>query len=135
MFLIFFIRRNLDLYRLEDLGWRAEDVKKVAESIQQRVAEDEKYNIVLLSESKDPYGLNYRYFLSTMSNPTLKFEDHHLAEKLFIIDEEKKEEKILNLPLYEIVVFPHKNVIEKYQFNPGPEITVLGAPENNYNNE
>ena len=135
MFLIFFIRRNLDLYRLENLGWRAEDVKKVAESIQQRVAEDEKYNIVLLSESKDPYGLNYRYFLSTMSNPTLKFEDHHLTEKLFIIDEEKKEEKILNLPLYEIVVFPHKNVIEKYQFNPGPEITVLGAPENNYNNE
>jgi len=81
------------------------------------------------------YGMNYRYFLSTMDNSPVKIEDHHQAEKLFIINEEKKERDLLNLNIYEIVVFSEKNIIEQYQFEPGPEITVLGKTENNYNKE
>lgn len=133
LFIIFFVTKNVQLYNYQDSGWKIRDVKKVAESIQKRIANSEKYNLVLLSESKDLYGMNYRYFLSTMTNPPLKIEEHHQAEKLFIINEEKKEQDILDLQIYEILVFPHKNILDKYQFDPGPEITVLGKVENNYN--
>lgn len=135
LFLIFFLRKNLEFYSFSDSGWTINDVKMVADSIQKRVANGEKYNLVLLSESKDLYGMNYRYFLSSMNNPPLKIEEHHQAEKLFIINEEKKEQNIINLEIYEIVVFPYKNILEKYQFDPGPEITVLGNEENNYNGQ
>lgn len=135
IFLIFFIKKNISFYSLEDLGWTINDVKMVADSIQKRVANGEKYNLVLLSESKDLYGMNYRYFLSTMENPPLKIENHHQAEKLFIINEEKKENDLINLDIYEIVVFPEKNISEQYQFEAGPEITVLDKAENNYNKE
>jgi len=130
LFLMFFVRKNLAFYLFEKAGWTIKDVKMVAESIQQRLIKNEKYNLVLLSESKDLYGMNYRYFLSTMDNPPLEIEDHHQAEKLFIINEEKKEQDLINLEIYEILVFPHKNILETYQFDPGPEITVLGNPEN-----
>ena len=135
IFLVFFISKNMNFYSLQASGWTINDVKRVATSIQERVKNGEKYNLVLLSESKDLYGMNYRYFLSTMDNPPVKIEDHHQAEKLFIINEEKKERDLLNLNIYEIVVFPEKNIIEQYQFEPGPEITVLGKTENNYNKE
>lgn len=135
LFIIFFIYKNINLYHYETSGWSVNDMKMVAESIQERVDDKEKYNIVLLSESKDLYGMNYRYFLSTMTNPPLNLEDHHQAEKLFIINEEKKESDLINLNIYEIVVFPEKNILETYQFNPGPEITVLGKTETNYNKE
>ncbi len=131
IFLVFFISKNMNLYSLEKSGWTINDVKMVAASIQERVKNGEKYNLVLLSESKDLYGMNYRYFLSTMDNPPVKIEDHHQAEKLFIINEEKKERDLINLNIYEIMVFPEKNIIEQYQFDPGPEITVLGITENN----
>ncbi len=135
IFLVFFISKNMNFYSLQASGWTINDVKRVATSIQERVKAGEKYNLVLLSESKDLYGMNYRYFLSTMDNSPVKIEDHHQAEKLFIINEEKKEKDLINLNIYEIVVFPEKNIIEQYQFEPGPEITVLGKTENNYNKE
>jgi 4-amino-4-deoxy-L-arabinose transferase-like glycosyltransferase len=134
-FVLFFLSKNANFYSFKDSSWSIKDVEKVANSIQKRVADGEKYNLVLLSESKDLYGMNYRYFLSTMDNPPLKIEEHHQAKKLFIINEEKKEQDLLNLDIYEILVFPEKNIIEQYQFEPGPEITVLGEAENNYNNE
>lgn len=133
-FLVFFIRQNYSLYQLKDTGWTIAQMKAVAQSIQDQVTEDEKYNIVLLSESKDLYGMNYRYFLSTMPNPPVAIEDYAQAEKLFIINEERKQDDVANLPIYEIVVFPEKNVLNKIDFNPGPEITVLGANKNPYNN-
>lgn len=132
-FLLVFIVNNLKLYNFANSGWGVNEMRTVAKSIHDRVADGEKYNIVLLSESKDLYGMNYRYFLSTMANPPVKIEDHHQAEKLFIINEEKKEEDLLDLNIYEIAVFPEKNILEKYQLDQGPEISVLGKVENNYN--
>ena len=126
-FLIFYINNNWSRYHLKDNGWKLSDLEKTSAAIYQRVNNNEKYNIVLLSESKDLYGMNYRYFLSTKENEPVKIEDHHLAEKLFIINEEKVEKNVLDSLIYEIVVFPNKQVEEVFQIENGPEITVLSS--------
>ncbi len=126
-FLTFYIFNNWSRYNLKDNGWKLSDLEKTSQAIYQRVLPGEKYNIVLLSESKDLYGMNYRYFLSTKENEPVKIEDHHLAQKLFIINEEKVEKNVLDSLIYEIVVFPSKNVTEVFQIENGPEITVLSS--------
>ncbi len=126
-FFIYFIFNNFNRYYLADNSWTIDDMQKTSEEIYKRVKDNEKYNIVLLSESKDLYGMNYRYFLSTNPNPPVKMEDHHLAQKLFIINEEKIEKNVLDSLIYEIVVFPNKQVEEVFQIKNGPEITVLSS--------
>ena len=124
-FLIYFIVNNSKRYTLADSSWTMDDMIKTSQAIYQRVDKNEKYNIVLLSASKDLYGMNYRYFLSTNENEPVKIEDHQSASKLFIINEEKTEKNVLDSLIYEIVVFPNKNIKEVFQIENGPEITVL----------
>lgn len=126
-FLTFYMINNWSRYNLKDNGWKLSDLERTSQAIYQRVLPNEKYNIVLLSESKDLYGMNYRYFLSTEENEPVKIEDHHLAQKLFIINEEKVEKNVLDSLIYEIVVFPNKQVVEVFQIENGPEITVLSS--------
>ncbi len=125
--LFFFIASNVNRYSIKNSDWKIQDIEKTTQEIIKRVKEDEKYNIVLLSASKDLYGMNYRYFLSTNQNEPVKVEDHHTAQKLFIINEEKVEKNILNSEIYEIVVFPNKKVTEVFQMENGPEISVLSS--------
>lgn len=129
-FLIYFIVSNAQRYSIKSNSWTIDDMKKTSDEIYKRVGQNEKYNIVLLASSKDLYGMNYRYFLSTNENEPVEMEDHHSATKLFIINEEKVEKNILNSKIYEIVVFPNKNIQEIFQIENGPEITVLTS----YNN-
>ena len=134
-FFTYFLYNNINRYPIDDHSWTIDDVERVSNSIYERVNENEKYNLVLLSESKDLYAMTYRYYLSTKDNPPTLIENHHSAEKLFIINEEKKETDLINLPIYEIQVFPDKEVIETYQIDNGPEITVLSRAETAYNEE
>ena len=129
IFLIYFVSMNAKRYSLASHSWTIDDMNRVAEQIHQRVDDGEKYNIVLLAESKDLYGMNYRYFLSTKNNPPVALADHHSAEKLFVINEEQKEQDIANLDIYEIVVFPDKIVEEKFNVGNGIEVTVLSTKE------
>lgn len=46
-----------------------------------------KYNLVLLSESRDYKGMNYRYFLAVTDKPPAKYDDYDNLEKLVVIDE------------------------------------------------
>ena len=124
-FLCFFLINNMSRYTIKDSDLSIDKIKKVSEEIYARVKKNEKYNIVLLAASKDLYGMNYRYFLSTQANEPVKIENHYLAEKLFVINEEKVEKNILNSAIYEIVVFPNKNIVETFNVTDGPEITVL----------
>lgn len=124
-FLTFFLINNIDRYSIKDSDWQVADMQKTADEIYARVDNGEKYNLVLLAASKDLYGMNYRYFLSTKPNAPVNLEEHHQAEKLFIINEEKIEKNVLNSAIYEIVVFPNKQVSEVFQMPNGPEITVL----------
>lgn len=124
-FMAFFVVNNFSRYAIRDDSWKVSDISHTADEIYKRVDNGEKYNIVLLSASKDLYGMSYRYFLSTKPNPPVKIENHYTAQKLFIINEEKVEENVLNSEIYEIVVFPEKHVKEVFDMQNGPEITVL----------
>jgi len=124
-FVIFYLSNNWQRYWLKSNSWTIDDIKQTSQAIQQRIKPGEKYNLVLLAPSRDLYGMNYRYFLHTMPEKPVKMEDHLLAEKLFIINEEKAAVDVLNLPIYEIVVFRGKFVQEIFQIENGPEITVL----------
>lgn len=125
LMLIGYLIYNVQHLPLKNLGWTVNDMQRTATTIADRVEPGEKYNIVLLSETKDVYGMNYRYFLSTTQNPPLKLEHFGEVETLFIIDEQQIEKDVTSLPIYEIVVFPNHTPAEVYQVPGGPKITVL----------
>jgi hypothetical protein len=121
-----FLFYNLPRLPLTSTGWTIADINMTSQSILDRVQPGEKYNIVLLSESGDLDGQNYRYFLTTEpgKNPVLP-EHRDEAQTLFIINEAKAVTDVVSLPAYEIVTFPNHQVSEKYQVPNGPEISVL----------
>ena len=125
LMLIGYFGYNLSQMPLKTLGWTVHDMKRTAQTVADRVQPGEKYNIVLLSETKDVYGMNYRYFLTTTPTPPLTMEHFGEVETLFIIDEQKIEKDVTALPIYEIVVFPNHTPAEVYQVPGGPEVTVL----------
>lgn len=124
-FFIFFMSYNWNRYDLADRDWSIYDIQRTAQTIIDRVNPGEKYNIVLLSESKDLYGQSYRYFLEVSDKPPLKIEEHSQAEALFVINEQRLIENVTDSEIYEIVVFPQKHAEEVYNVEDGPQITVL----------
>ncbi len=125
IFLFGFLAWNLPRYNLKTQGWSISDVKRTSQAILDKVSVGEKYNIVLLSESRDIDAQSYRYYLETSDRPPLPIERRGETETLFIINEDKKSEKVTDEPIYEIVVFPNKTPKEVYNIQNGPEITVL----------
>lgn len=124
-FSIYFLLYNLARLPLKPSGWTIADIQRTSETILERVKPGEKYNIVLLSESHDIDGQNYRYFLTTGHTRPVPQEMRGKIETLFIIDEEKTLAKVTDSPIYEIVVFPNKTPAEVFKIDGGPEITVL----------
>lgn len=125
VFLFGFLAWNIPRYHLKTQGWSIDDVKRTSQAILNKVEPGEKYNIVLLSESRDIDGQSYRYYLEVSDKPPLPIERRGETETLFIINEEKKSPKVTDEPIYEIVVFPNKTPKEVYNVENGPEITVL----------
>lgn len=115
---------------LHSLGWTIAHIQAVSDTIVDRVADGEKYNIVLLNATGDINGQNYRYFLTTTKKPPVPEEQYGEVETLFIIDEERKFDKEVDSPVYEIVTFPNKVPTEVYTIPNGPEITVLRKNSN-----
>jgi hypothetical protein len=111
---------------LKSTGWTVAEIWQTSRTIIDRVKPGEKYNLILLSESRDLDGQNYRYFLTTQPDkaPVIP-EERGNIETLFIINEEKKAPDVTALPIYEIVTFPNKVPSEIYQIPDGPEIIVL----------
>lgn len=121
-----YVSYNLPRLPLKSVGWTITDIWETSNTISERVKPGEKYNIVLLSESKDLEGQNYRYFLTTKPGKApVPTELRPEVDTLFIIDEMKKTPDVTSLPIYEIVTFPNKIVSETYQIPDGPQITVL----------
>lgn len=117
---------NVPRWPIKSTGWTVQNIWDTSKTIHERVQPGEKYNIVLLSESRDLDGQNYRYFLTTdPAKKPVKTEHRADADTLFIINEEKKQFPVTALPIYEIVTFPNKVPSEVYQVPNGPEITVL----------
>jgi hypothetical protein len=87
-------------------GPRLPMLQATADIIHNEVQVGEPYTIMLISESKDLYGMNYRYFLTTdHEKQPLDPEQFGSAKKLFVIWEDKKVTETLKLPLYELLVF------------------------------
>ncbi|HEX7017338.1 MAG TPA: hypothetical protein VF209_00310, partial [Patescibacteria group bacterium] len=125
LFTLVFVAYNIQHYPLSKLGWTIADIKRTSQTIADRVKPGEKYDIVLLSETKDIDAQNYRYYLHATNTPPVNIGEHGDIETLFIIDEEKKVANVTDLPIYIIVVFPDKEPAEVYNVPGGPEITVL----------
>lgn len=60
-----------------------------------------KYNLALLSESRDFKGMNYRYFLAVTDKPPAKYDDYDNLEKLVVIDELRVPEPLV-VKIFEI---------------------------------
>ncbi len=124
-FAFYFVGFNLRTYPLDSLGWTMSDMQKTTMTILERIDDNEKYNLVLLSPTGDIEALSYRYFLHASDKPPLRTEERLEAETLFIIDEDRTLQKSTDSPVYEIVVFPNKEPDEIYEIQGGPRITVL----------
>lgn len=124
LFIGYFIWINVPQLPLRESGWTIYDMQTVTTGINQRLEPGEKYSLVLLSESKDLYAQNYRFFLSSTSTPALPPERSDEADTLVVINEEKLE-NVADLPIYEIVIFPEKNPSEVYTIDDGPEVIIF----------
>lgn len=124
-FVLLFLMYNLTTLPFKPVDWNIDNMKGLSKTIYERVKPGEKYNIVLLSDTGDIDGQNYRYFLTTTDRPPVPTEQRGEIETLFIINEDRKLAKVTDSPIYEIVVFPDKDPKEVYNGGGGIEITVL----------
>jgi len=121
----YFLQYNLPKMPLKTMGWTINDMKRTSEEILKHVQPGEKYNLVLLSESHDIDGQNYRYYLTTGHTSPTTFAERDSTTTLFIINEEKKTTNVTDSPIYEIAVFPDKKPADFFVIPGGPEITML----------
>lgn len=120
-----FFFTNVQKYDFRDLDWNINDMKQVAQSIENRVQPGEKYDVVLLAPHGDIEAMNYRYFLTVSDKQILPRERFAEADTLFIINEHQDIENVVDSPVYQIVVFPNKQPAEVYDAGEGVEVTVL----------
>jgi hypothetical protein len=82
-----------------------------------------KYNLVLLSESKDYKGMNYRYFFETSANPSASIDDYQNLTQLVVIDEIKViDPQTVNI--YEIKEPQLMKLMTKFSLPNGPTIYI-----------
>jgi hypothetical protein len=127
VFFIAFVALNIPKYPLISAGWTAADMRDTSQDIAERMAPGEKYALVLLSETKDLYGQNYRYFLHTFDKPPLSPEMINIADTLVVINEEGVKNPI-NTSIHEIAVFPSHTPSEVYTTQTGLQVLVLRRP-------
>lgn len=119
-----FIAKQLPRWPLHDAGWTINDIRRTADDLYSKLPSGEPYALVLLSSSKDLYGMNYRYFLSAQPNPPVAPEQTTRANYLVIINEEHRAQPI-DEAIYEIHTFPSRTIETVYTVDQGPEILIL----------
>jgi hypothetical protein len=86
----------------------------------------EQYSLVGINSYNDIYAMNYRYYLTVWGRKPLETEDANSAKKLVIINENYRPvPEVLDLPIYEIVIFPQKNQREIVQTPHSPDLIIL----------
>ena len=128
-FLGYFLWFNFNNLPIKSLGWTVSDMEMVSDTIYQELKPDEKYNLVLFSASKDLDAQNYRYFLTTTDKPPLKRDRYGETETLVVINEDRLVKDVVSSPVYEIVVFPDKEVKKILTIPNGPEIIIFSTRE------
>jgi len=109
----------------DDAGTPIYEIRQTAEQIVSELSDDESYSIALLSGTKDILGQNYLYFLNTTGRPPIEESRRGFNDVLFIIDEEHKEEEVLQVPIYEIEVFKNWQIDKTINIPEGPTVTVV----------
>lgn len=129
--LLAFIVQNASQYSFGTSGLNITFIQKTTQDITNILPENSTYALVLLSASRDLYGMNYRYFLSTYPGyRPVAPEYTRDAEYLIVIDEEKLVENPLEQPIYELITFSEGGIIvDTYQLDHGPVVYVLQRDE------
>lgn len=128
-FVVYFLSINSGQYPLADRDLNIYDIKKTASTILDRVEPGEAYNLILLSDSGDLYGQNYRYFLTTSLKPPVPIGSEKEVSTLFIINEDQPLEPIEDMLVYEVRTFPSQEPSQVYRVKSGPIVIVLRIEE------
>ncbi len=123
-FLFSFGWYNIQNISLKSAGWTIYKVQSVAKVVESHLQPNEKYDVVLLSDSGDFYGMNYRYFLNTMSIKPIEYDVSEPVNTLVIINENQKNKSSETLSAYQIEVFGKPKSIDRIVENDGPNIEI-----------
>lgn len=115
---------NLQHLPLKSSGWTISKVKGITDEVVPQLHTGEKYDVVLLSDSGDFYGMNYRYFLNTSAIPPIDFESAEPVNTLVIINENQKNKVVEEIPVYQIKVFGKPKKIIKIPNTDGPNLEI-----------
>lgn len=126
LFFIWFFVTNLMKYDFKRIGWTVQDIENYTKVILQHAPQDEPYILVGVNSYKDIYAMNYRYYLNAWGNPPIETENPNDIKKLLIVNEtDEPVNKILDLPIYEIVIFPQKDNPQVIYGNNTPDLIIL----------
>ncbi len=124
--LVAFAWQNLQDLSFKGGGPKLSMLAATAQAIHSHVDPGQPYSILLISQSKDLYGMNYRYFLTTNSTKKpLDPEKFGTAKKLFVVWEDKEVAEPLQLPLYELMVFDVATPSAVFDIPDGPTVLEL----------
>ncbi len=124
VFLIWFFILNAQRWPLQP-NYLYHNTKKTSALVYELLEENETYDLVLLSETRDHYAQSYRWFLSTTDHPPLIKETGETADTLIIIDEEKKVEDATKLDIYDIKLHSDKEIDVQMHNQNLPDIYIL----------
>jgi hypothetical protein len=119
---LFLIRTN----PWKSAGLTLDEVSSTAQMIADQLGSGKPYNIVLLDEAHDLYGMKYRYFLDSLNLPVVSPEKAEKIDYLVIVDERLDRDKDpFSLDVYELRLFNLDNVINHFVGPDGQDIWVL----------
>ena len=114
VFLSWFLIFNVQKYPFHDFSPGLSQLQRDTQIIAQELSPAERYNVVLISESKDYYAQNYRYYFNTIANKAPvdpSFDDITAVDTLVIINELKLSvDELIKLGIYEIEIFKNAPV-------------------------
>lgn len=128
LLLLAMAKYNLQQLSFQPTGPTMSNMKSVAKVVTDRLQLGERYNIVLLSESRDLYGQHYRYFFDTTAGKAPINPEHDLTtdvKTLVILNEEHATENVLSLPIYEIQAFGQPQTTQVIEAPGNVTVTIL----------
>lgn len=125
-FFVWFFITNLMKYDFKRISWTVQDIEGYSKNILENVKDNEPYGLVGINSYNDIYAMNYRYYLTAWGKPPLETEDANSAKKLVIVNENYQPvNEVLDLPIYEIVIFPEKGKRQVIPFKGSPDLIIL----------
>lgn len=126
LFITWFAISNITQYDYSRVSWTVQDIENYSMNILKQVDKSEPYSLVGINSYNDIYAMNYRYYLTAWGKPPLETEAANEAKKIVIVNENYHPIKqVLDLPIYEIVIFPDKQNREVLSYPHAPDLIIL----------